>query len=113
MTSKPLTIAFVFDYKSPWLALGLSEAEDSHDIDDHGIPDIVCTLERLGYRVVQVDGIKDLLSVWRVGNTKSGTLFLTLRKACTAWPEKLRFHACSRPMIYHSRLRMLPQQLCV
>ena len=52
MTSTPLTIAFVFDYKSPWLALGLSEKEDSRDPDDHGIPNIVCILERLGYRVV-------------------------------------------------------------
>ena len=57
MTSTPLTIAFVFDYESPWLALGLSKEEDSHDIEDHGYPNILCTLERLGYRVVQVDGI--------------------------------------------------------
>ena len=61
MTSKPPTIAFVFDYKSPWLALELSKEEDSHDTDDHGIPDIVCTLERLGYRVLQVDDIKNLV----------------------------------------------------
>ena len=70
MTSTPLTIAFVFDYKSPWLALGLSEKEDSRDPDDHGIPNIVCILERLGYRVVQVDGINNLVQHLASGEYK-------------------------------------------
>ncbi len=61
MTSTLLTIAFVFDYKSPWLALGLSKKENSHNTDDHGISEIVCTLERIEYRVVQVDNINNLV----------------------------------------------------
>ena len=70
MTSTPLTITFVFDCKSPWLALGLSKKEDSHDTDDHGILDIVCALERLGYRVVQVDGINNLVEHLASGEYK-------------------------------------------
>ena len=113
MTSTPLTITFVFDCKSPWLALGLSKKEDSHDTDDHGIPNIVCTLERQDTGSCKSMVSITLLSIWRAGNTKSGTLFLTLRKVCTAWLEKLMFRVCSRPMVYHSRLRMLLRQLYV
>lgn len=76
MTFKALTIAFVFDYKSPWLALGLFEAEASHDTDYHGIASIVCTLERLGYRVVQVDGIKDLVERLASGEHEEWDLVL-------------------------------------
>lgn len=78
MTSKPLTIAFVFDYKSPWLALGLSKEEHSHDTDDHGIPDVVCTLERLGYSVVQVDGIKKLVEYLAIGKYREWDLVLNI-----------------------------------
>lgn len=78
MKSTPLTIAFVFDYNSPWLALGLSKKEDSDDTDDHGIPSIVCTLERLGYRVVQVDGIKNLVEHLASGEYKEWDLALNI-----------------------------------
>ena len=78
MTSKALTIAFVFDYKSPWLALGLSEADASHDTDDHGIPGIASTLEHLGYKVVQVDGIKDLVERLASGEHKEWDLVLNI-----------------------------------
>ena len=74
MSSKALTIAFVFDYKSPWLALGLSKAEASHDTDDHGIHGIACTLDHLGNKVVQVDGIKDLVERLASGEHKEWDL---------------------------------------
>ena len=66
MSSKALTIAFGFDYKSPWLALGL------------GIRGIACTLDHLGNKVVQVDGIKDLVERLASGEHKEWDLVFNI-----------------------------------
>ena len=113
MTSKPLTIAFVFDYKSPWLALGLSEAETSHDTDDNGIPDIVCTLERLGYRVVQIDGKKELVERLASGEQKEWDLVHNIAESLHGLAREAQVPCLLEALAYHSRLRMLLQQLCV
>ena len=60
------------------MALGLSKTEGSDDTDDHGIPKIVCTLERLGYRVMQVDGIKNLVQQLASGEYKEWDLVLDI-----------------------------------
>ena len=61
MTTAPLTIAFVYDDESSWLAAGFSERKTGDKADDHGISGIVAALEMLGHKVVQIDGIKNLV----------------------------------------------------
>ena len=60
MTTAPLTIAFVYDDESSWLAAGFSERKIV-DKADHGISGIVAALEILGHKIVQIDGIKNLV----------------------------------------------------
>ena len=61
MTTPPLTIAFVYDDESSWLGAGFSERKTGDKADDHGISGIVAALEMLGHKVVQIDGIKNLV----------------------------------------------------
>ena len=69
-----------------------------------------CTLEHLGYKVVQVDGIKDLVERLASGEHKEWDLVLSIAEGLHGLA---RFRVCSRPMAYHSRLWMLLQQHCV
>lgn len=61
MKTSPLTIAFVYDEESSWLAARFSERKTGDKANDHGISGIVAALEMLGHKVVQIDGIKNLV----------------------------------------------------
>lgn len=57
MTSPHLTIALISDEKSSWQSLGLLSKNA-----DHTVTEITAALENLGHRVVQIDGLKALIS---------------------------------------------------
>ncbi|KAK3168222.1 hypothetical protein OEA41_004668 [Lepraria neglecta] len=66
MTTAPLTIAFVYDDESSWLAAGFSERKTGDKADDHGISGIVAALEMLVHKVVKPRTKSELPTLDRV-----------------------------------------------